>query len=228
MPTLYEMLSGGKTAEEHRKESMIMAAKRRADSKLMPKPEFDIHAGLDMLGMTPGVGVGADLLNAALYAGKGDKSSSLLSLVQAVPLLGLGTAVAKLARPSNQIRTATSYADSFQGWYKNLNELEYKNPGSVDWDDINEVVKNSSMSTQSEGFYELIKKYSKEKFGSAVTVPKPSIARKAVKKSEARIAPEKQQRIVKSPTRQKQSEELLKEKRSKKGAYFTHTKRDEL
>ena len=99
MPTLYEMLSGGKTAEEHRKESMIIAAKRRANSKLMPKPEFDIHSGLDMLGMTPGVGVGADLLNAALYAGKGDKSSSLLSLFQAVPLIGLYTGAKKLIKP---------------------------------------------------------------------------------------------------------------------------------
>jgi len=99
MPTLYEMLSGGKTAEEHRKESMIIAAKRRANSKLMSKPEFDIHSGLDMLGMTPGVGVSADLLNAALYAGKGDKSSSLLSLFQAVPLIGLYTGAKKLIKP---------------------------------------------------------------------------------------------------------------------------------
>ena len=120
MPSLYEMLSGGMTAEEHREKSMLNAAKKRADAKTMPKPELDIHSTLDMLGMMPGVGVGADLLNTALFTAKGNKKGALMSLTQSVPVVGLGTALGKkLLRPSSQIKTATSYADAFQGWYKN-------------------------------------------------------------------------------------------------------------
>ena len=87
-PTFYQLLSGGMTAEEHREKSMVENAKRKQAAKVEGKPEFDIHAGLDLLGMTPGVGVAPDLLNAALHAIKGDKSKSLAALASAVPLAG--------------------------------------------------------------------------------------------------------------------------------------------
>ena len=227
MASLYEMLSGGVTAEEHREKSMLSVAKKRADAKLMPKPELDIHAGLDLLGMTPVVGAAADLLNTALYTAKGDKKGALISLAQAVPLVGLGTALAKLTRPAKQIRTATSFSDAYQSWYKNLNELEFQHSGSVNWKEIQKDVTNSGMNTNSQGFYEFIKDYSKEKFGGLVTVPKPSIAGKRKVKGKFARETDKKQKVVKSPTRQGQSEEMAREKKSKKGAYFTRTRRSE-
>jgi hypothetical protein len=227
MPSLYEMLSGGMTAEEHREKSMLNVAKKRADAKTMPKPELDIHAGLDLLGMTPGVGVAADLLNTALYTAKGDKKGALISLAQAVPLVGLGAAVAKFTRPANQIRTATSFSDAYQSWYKNLNELEFQHSGSVNWKEIQKDVANSGMNTDSQGFYEFIKDYSKEKFGGLVTVPKPSIAGKRKVKGKFARKTDKERRVVKSPTRQSQSEEMARERKSKKGAYFTRTRKGE-
>ena len=229
MPSLYEMLSGGMTAEEHREKSMLNAAKKRADAKTMPKPELDIHSTLDMLGMMPGVGVGADLLNTALFTAKGNKKGALMSLTQSVPVVGLGTALGKkLLRPSSQIKTATSYADAFQGWYKNLNELEYKNPGSVNWNKIEQDVKNNGMSSQSEGIYEWTKEYSKENFGNLVTVPKPSIAGRKKSRPKAEMQKVKpQKRIVKSPTSMRQVEELAEERKNKREGYFAKTKRSE-
>ena len=227
MPTLYQMLSGGMTAEEHREQSMLNIAKKRADAKTMPKPQLDIHSGLDLLGMTPGVGAAADLLNTALYTAKGDKKGALISLAQAVPLVGLGTSLAKLTRPANQIRTATSFSDAYQSWYKNLNELEFQHSGSVNWKEIQKDVTNSGMNTNSQGFYEFIKDYSKEKFGGLVTVPKPSITGKRKVKGKFARETDKKQKVVKSPIRQGQSEEMARERKSKKGAYFTRTRRSE-
>tara|TARA_R110002110_G_scaffold376219_1_gene586007 strand:+ start:71 stop:757 length:687 start_codon:yes stop_codon:yes gene_type:complete len=227
MPSLYQMLSGGMTAEEHREQSMLNIAKKRADAKTMPKPQLDIHSGLDLLGMTPGVGAAADLLNTALYTAKGDKKGALISLAQAVPLVGLGTSLAKLTRPANQIRTATSFSDAYQSWYKNLNELEFQHSGSVNWKEIQKDVTNSGMNTNSQGFYEFIKDYSKEKFGGLVTVPKPSITGKRKVKGKFARETDKKQKVVKSPIRQGQSEEMARERKSKKGAYFTRTRRSE-
>jgi len=228
MPTLYQLLSGGMTREEHREKAMLEIAKKRRDAKVQGKPVLDVHAGLDLLGMTPGVGAPADLLNAALYAAKGEKSQTLMSLAQAVPLVGLGAAVKKLTKPSNQIRVASGYTDAFQKWWDNLNDYSRQNPGSVDWDRVQKDVTETTMNRNSQGYYEFIKDYSKEHFGGYVTVPKAAVAGKSKRKAikEAR-SPEKQKRIVKDPTRQKQSEEMYRESRSKKGAYFTRTKRSE-
>ena len=226
MPSLYEMLSGGMTAEEHREQSMLNIAKKRADAKLMPKPELDIHAGLDLLGMTPVFGVAADLLNTALYTAKGDKKGALISLAQAVPLIGLGTAVAKLTRPANQIRTATSFSDAYQSWYKNLNELEFKHSGSVDWKGIKKDVSNSGMNTNSKGFYEFIKDYSKEKFGGLVTVPKPSIAGKRKIKGEFARKPDKKiTETLQSKLREKELQEIRQSEIKKGESFQSLTKR---
>ena len=229
MPTLYQMLSGGMTREEHREKSMLEIAKKRRDAKVQGKPVLDVHAGLDLLGMTPGVGAPADLLNAALYAAKGEKSQTLMSLAQAVPLVGLGAAVKKLTRPSNQIRAASGYTDAFQKWWDNLNDYSRQNPGSVDWDRVQKDVTETTMNRNSQGYYEFIKDYSKEHFGGYVTVPKAAVAGKSKRKStrKRKYLPEKQEGIVKDPIRQKQSEERYRESRSKKGAYFTRTKRSE-
>ena len=96
-PTFYELLSGGMTVEQHREKVMLENVKKRQAAKLKGKPKLDIHAGLDLLGMTPGVGIGADLLNAALYATKGDKTKTLLSLASAVPVTGQAATLQRMA-----------------------------------------------------------------------------------------------------------------------------------
>jgi len=240
MPSLYQMLSGGMTAEEHREKSMLEIAKKRRDAKVQGKPVLDIHGGLDLLGMTPGVGAPADLLNAALYAAKGEKSQTLMSLAQAVPLLGIGAAIGKkaglagvgatvqkLSKPPNQIRRAGSYTDAFQKWWDNLNDYSRQNPGSVDWDRVQKDVTETPMNKNSQGYYEFIKDYSKEHFGGYVTVPKTSIAGKRKVKGKFARKTDKERRVVKSPTRQSQSEEMARERKSKKGAYFTRTREGE-
>ena len=215
------------TREEHREKAMLDIARNRRDAKVQGKPVLDVHSGLDLLGMTPWVGAPADLLNAALYAAKGQKSQTLMSLAQAVPLVGLGAAVKKLTKPSNQIRIASGYTDAFQKWWDNLNDYSRQNPGSVDWDRVQKDVTETTMNRNSQGYYEFIKDYSKEHFGGYVTVPKPSIAGKRKVKGKFARKTDKERRVVKSPTRQSQSEEMARERKSKKGAYFTRTRKGE-
>ena len=56
-----------------------------------------IHLGLDAAGMIPGIGIAADLTNAALYGAKGQKGMAALSLGAAIPVAGLAVGGAKLA-----------------------------------------------------------------------------------------------------------------------------------
>ena len=227
MPSLYQMLSGGMTSQEHRKKSMLNAAKKRRDAKVKGKPVLDIHGGLDLLGMTPGVGAPADLLNAVLYATKGDKSKTLLALSQAVPLVGIGAAIKKLVKPSKQLKAATSYGDAYQSWWGNLQDFSAQNPGQVNFKKVSKDIANAPSPSNSKDFYEWMKEYSKKYFGGYVTVPKPSIAGKRKVKGKFARKTDKERRVVKSPKRQSQSEEMARERKSKKGAYFTRTRKGE-
>ena len=240
MPSLYQMLSGGMTSQEHRKKSMLNAAKKRRDAKVQGKPVLDVHAGLDLLGMTPGVGAPADLLNAALYAAKGEKSQTMRSLAQAVPLLGIGAAIGKkaglagvgatvqkLVKPSKQLKAATSYGDAYQSWWNNLQDFSVQNPGQVNFKKVSKDIANAPSTSNSKDFYEWMKEYSKKYFGDYVTVPKPSIAGKRKVKGKFARKTDKERRVVKSPTRQSQSEEMARERKGKKGAYFTRTRKGE-
>jgi len=227
VPTLYQLLSGGMTREEHREKAMLEVAKERREAKARGKPVLDVHAGLDLLGMTPGVGAPADLLNAALYAAKGEESLSLLSLSQAVPLVGIGAAIKKLVKPSKQLKAATSYGDAYQSWWSNLQDFSVQNPGQVNFKKVSKDIANAPSTSNSKDFYEWMKEYSKKYFGDYVTVPKPSIAGKRKVKGKFARKTDKERRVVKSPTRQSQSEEMARERKSKKGAYFTRTRKGE-
>jgi hypothetical protein len=55
-----------------------------------------IHLGLDAAGMIPGIGIAADLTNAALYGLKGQGGMAALSLGAAIPVAGLAVGGAKL------------------------------------------------------------------------------------------------------------------------------------
>lgn len=56
-----------------------------------------IQTALDLAGFAPGVGAIPDLLNAAIYAVRGDKLNAGLSLLAAVPGIGDAAAAAKIA-----------------------------------------------------------------------------------------------------------------------------------
>lgn len=56
-----------------------------------------IQMALDLAGFTPGIGAIPDLLNAAIYAVRGDKLNASLSLLAAVPGIGDAAAAAKIA-----------------------------------------------------------------------------------------------------------------------------------
>lgn len=88
-----------------------MAANEKIDSLIMqnkaekknPTPiellmmlKDNAHTVLDVGGMVPGVGAGADLANAGLYAAEGDKLNTGLSLAAATPLAGLSVGAGKL------------------------------------------------------------------------------------------------------------------------------------
>ena len=242
MPTLYQMLSGGMTREEHREKAMLEIAKKRRDAKVQGKPVLDVHSGLDLLGMTPGVGAPADLLNAALYAAKGEKSQTLMSLAQAVPLLGIGAAIGKkaglagvgatvqkLSKPPNQIRRAGSYTDAFQKWWDNLNDYSRQNPGSVDWDRVQKDVTETTMNRNSQGYYEFIKDYSKEHFGGYVTVPKAAVAGKSKRKAlkEARTPDKQKKETLQAKLREKELQEIRHDEFKRGTGYQAVTKRSE-
>jgi len=213
------MLSGGYTAKEHREKM-----------KLQPKPKLSIHKTLDLIGMAdivPPISAGADLLNAGLYASKGDYDNAKWSAAAAVPMLGIGASLKKLIRPSNQLRTATGYVDSYQGWFKNLNDYSIQNPGQVDFKKITKDIQDNPFNSDSKEFYEWMQDYSTEHFGGLVTVPRASVAGSKKTKGKFARKPDEEQRVVSSPKIQKQQEEYAKELRDKKGAHFTKTKRSE-
>ena len=56
-----------------------------------------LHLGLDAAGMAPGIGIFADLANAALYGLKGQGGMAALSLGAAIPVAGIAVGGAKLA-----------------------------------------------------------------------------------------------------------------------------------
>jgi hypothetical protein len=232
MPTLYQMLSGGMTREEHREKSMLEVAKKRRDAKVQGKPVLDVHGGLDLLGMTPGVGAPADLLNAALYASKGDKSSSLLALSQAVPLIGLFTGAKKLIKPAAQIKKATDNTTTIKGFIQNIKYYIEDNPGVITLKEVKKDILNFVKkidSVDSETFFNELKDYSKEKFNGLVTVPKTSFSKKGKWTGE----PVKETQTIQEKVREQEfqrirAKEMPPKKTDQRQATFAATKRSEL
>jgi len=232
MPTLYQMLSGGVTAEEHREQSMLNISKKRADAKTMPKPQLDIHSGLDLLGMTPGVGAGADLLNAALYAGKGDKSSSLLALSQALPLVGLYAGAKKLFKPVGQMTKASNNMDAFSKFVQNIKFYIEDNPGQISIKELKRDIASLGRKAQSfdnKSFYDELKSYSKEKFENLVEVPRTTFDKKGKWAGEPVKEVETLQERIREQEYQKiRAEEMPTKKVDQRQAGFAVTKRSEL
>ena len=66
------------------------ARRRETERKLAQKknPLDQLQAALDVAGLTPGVGVVPDLINAAISGGRGNKLEAGMSLGAAIPGLG--------------------------------------------------------------------------------------------------------------------------------------------
>lgn len=58
----------------------------------------DLQDGLDLAGFIPGIGTFADLANAGIYASQGDWGNAALSGLAAVPVLGIFSGAAKIAK----------------------------------------------------------------------------------------------------------------------------------
>jgi hypothetical protein len=58
----------------------------------------DVHTGLGIGGMLPGVGLPFDLADAGLYGAEGDYSGGLLSLISALPIAGILSGGGRIAK----------------------------------------------------------------------------------------------------------------------------------
>ncbi|MGL0957808.1 hypothetical protein ACSTEP_22775, partial [Vibrio vulnificus] len=66
-----------------------------------------IHLALDGAGMAPGIGIVADLINAGLYALRGDFLNSGLSLLYGLSIVGQGVTAAKYGNKALNVATET-------------------------------------------------------------------------------------------------------------------------
>ena len=73
-----------------------------------------VHGALDVAGLAPGIGVPFDLLNSAIYAGRGQKANAALSLAAAVPLAGYGANAVKAGKHINKATKAVKGVDKVQ------------------------------------------------------------------------------------------------------------------
>lgn len=99
---------------------------------------------LDLAGMIPGIGTGADLINAAIYAVKGDMMGAVISTLSAVPVAGDAVGAVKMAGQGQDYLNAIIKLQN-----KILPKLSKKYPKIVER--IKELIK-------------LLKKRSKNKF----------------------------------------------------------------
>jgi len=90
-----------------------------------------IHNVLENAGLIPGVGMAPDLANAALYGIEGDGAGTLMSLLGAIPGLGLGATVGKKANRAvikldkeGKIIKDKNFTDSFNRLSKEVDERQ--------------------------------------------------------------------------------------------------------
>lgn len=86
-----------------------------------------IQMALDLAGFAPGVGAIPDLLNAAIYAVRGDKLNASLSLLAAVPGIGDAAAAAKIAGKGVKLaKSAKKAENTIAGTEKVVDMAKYK------------------------------------------------------------------------------------------------------
>ncbi len=75
---------------------------------LMSKIGGSLQTGLDILGLVPGFGEPADLLNGTIYAIRGDYLNAGLSYGAAIPFAGWGATIGKFANKVDNLGGATN------------------------------------------------------------------------------------------------------------------------
>lgn len=85
-----------------------------------------IHLGLDVAGMTPGVGAAADLINAGAYALRGQKANAALSLTAAIPGVGQAATAAKLTNKAIKAKKAVTTAQKAKTFQKGMVQASKK------------------------------------------------------------------------------------------------------
>ena len=86
-------------SKENAKSEEEMKAETEEKQKIEPESVLDgIQLALDAAGLAPGVGAIPDLLNASIYALRGDWGAAGLSVLAAVPIIGDAATAAKFAQ----------------------------------------------------------------------------------------------------------------------------------
>ena len=103
--TLFELLSGGDTPEQQRQNTREESEARRDYNKQEGVQKKRLHTALDMIGLAPGIGEPADLLNMALYGLEGKPKEAAISGAATVPFVGgIGMASKYAAKYPDLIR----------------------------------------------------------------------------------------------------------------------------
>ena len=95
--TLFQMLSGGLTPAEQRQRTEEESEARREYNRQEGIQKKRLHTALDLIGIAPGVGEPADLLNMALYGLEGKPKEAAISGAATVPFIGGAAVVSKYA-----------------------------------------------------------------------------------------------------------------------------------
>jgi len=84
-----------------------------------------VHTVLDLVGLIPGLGEGADFVNAGLYLIEGDKENALISLASTIPFVGWTASGSRLC--FKVIKTATN--TNAKLWLKEVDGVIYFSKG---------------------------------------------------------------------------------------------------
>ena len=111
----------------------LLLPKEQLNSNAEEKSKLDvdsvldgIQTALDLAGFIPGVGAVPDLLNAAIYAARGDMANAGMSVLAAVPGIGDAAAGAKIAMKGvKAAKKAGKLTDGLQTGKKVNSELSY-------------------------------------------------------------------------------------------------------
>lgn len=99
-------------SRENAKSEEEMKAETEEKQKIEPESVLDgIQLALDAAGLAPGVGAIPDLLNASIYALRGDWGAAGLSVLAAVPIIGDAATAAKFAQKGVKAAKAVKQAE---------------------------------------------------------------------------------------------------------------------
>ena len=124
--TLFEMLSGGVSPAEQRQNTKEESAARREANRQEGVQKKRLHTALDMIGLAPGVGEPADLLNMALYGLEGKPKEAAISGAAMVPFVG-----------------GVSMASKYAAKYPDLIRLEWARDGIEKYKNIIDATKGT-------------------------------------------------------------------------------------